>query len=86
MFLATSARFSPGKPRGEYVGQMLPAGVDVAEPSVVRDGVGNGVYRLGAHDDSAGPSAVLEGYRREKVDELVWEETKAVFERALARA
>lgn len=86
MFLATSSRYPPAEPKSEFVGTLLPTGVTVAESSVVKDGKGNGVYRLGALDESAAASPVLEGYRAEGADKLVWNSMSSVFERALGRA
>lgn len=86
LFLATSARYPPGQPKGDFVGTELPKGVSVAESSVVKDGKGNGVYRVGPLDESAGPSPVLEGYRADGVDKLVWDSAKALFDRALERS
>jgi hypothetical protein len=86
LFLATSARFPPAEPKSEFSGTELPKGVSVAESSVVKDGKGNGVYRLGALDETAGPSAVLDGYRADGTDKLVWESVQSVFDRALERS
>ncbi|KAH7321556.1 hypothetical protein BKA65DRAFT_512452 [Rhexocercosporidium sp. MPI-PUGE-AT-0058] len=85
LFLATSSRY-PSSTIGGIAGVELPAGLKVAEASVTKDGVGNGVYRLGPNDESAKESPVLPGYRQDGVDKLVWEETQAVWERALARS
>ncbi len=86
VFLATSARYPPAKPKTEYVGQALPAGVHVAQSSIVKDGEGNGVYRVGAEDDSADESPALINYRAEDVGKTIWEETQAVWDRALERS
>ncbi|KAH8683359.1 hypothetical protein BGZ60DRAFT_218243 [Tricladium varicosporioides] len=86
LFLATSARYQPSKPGSENVGVEMPEGVEVARSSVVdEDGVGNGVYRLDATNESAEESEVLVKYRKEGVERLVWEHTEKVWERALAR-
>ncbi|KAL2067968.1 hypothetical protein VTL71DRAFT_16066 [Oculimacula yallundae] len=85
LFLATSERYPASKSR-EIAGVALPAGVNVAEASVVKNGVGNGVYRLLANDESAKESPVMVGYRHDGTDKLVWEETQASWERALARS
>jgi hypothetical protein len=86
VFLITSARYPPAKPNMEYVGVPLPVGLGIAESSVVNDGQGNGVYRLGSHDDSAPDGDVLPSYRADDVGKTVWEETQAVWVRALARS
>jgi hypothetical protein len=86
VFIATSARYPPANPKTDSVGVLLPQGVQVAESSIVKDGEGNGVYRLGADDESAPDSAVLTGYRLDNVERTVWEETQAVWDRALERS
>ena len=86
LFLATSARYPPSKPKTEFVGVELPQGVEVANSSVIKDGAGNGVYRLGAVDDSEPDGDVLPGYRLENVGKTVWEETQAVWDRAIGRS
>lgn len=85
LFLATSSRYPNSTPNA-ISGVELPAAIKVAQSSVVKDGVGNGVYRVGPKDEVAGESPVLSGYRADGVDKLVWEETLAVWERALARS
>ena len=86
VFIATSARYPPANPKTDSVGVPLLQGVQVAESSMVKDGEGNGVYRLGADDESAPDSAVLAGYRLDNVGRTVWEETQAVWDRALERS
>ena len=86
LFIATSARFPPAKPKTGYLGTPLPKGVDVAQSSMVKDGQGNGMYRLGENDDSAPDTDVLVGYRLDNVGKTVWEETQAVWDRALSRS
>ncbi|KAE8447392.1 hypothetical protein EG329_010806 [Mollisiaceae sp. DMI_Dod_QoI] len=85
LFLVTSARYPPAKPKTEFVGVQV-QGVPVAESSVVKDGHGNGVYRLNANDESADESPVLPGYRLDEVGKTVWEETQAAWDRALERS
>ncbi len=86
LFIATSARYPPSKPKTDFVGVELPQGVEIADSSVIKDGVGNGVYRLGPADDSAPDGNVLPGYRLDDVGKTVWEETQAVWDRALGRS
>jgi len=85
LFLVTSARFPPAKPKTEFAGVEV-QGVPVAASSVVKDGKGNGVYRLNADDESAAESPVLPGYRLDDVGKTVWEETQAAWDRALERS
>jgi len=86
LFLATSARYPPSKPKTDFVGVDLPQGVEVADSSVIKDGVGNGVYRVDSYDDSAEEGTILPGYRLDDVGKTVWEETQAVWDRALERS
>ncbi|KAG4423333.1 hypothetical protein IFR04_003567 [Cadophora malorum] len=85
LFLATSSRYPASKMSGT-AGVPLQPGMKVAEASVVKDGVINGVYRVGPNDESAKESPVLPGYRADGVDALVWEKTLSTWERALARS
>ena len=86
LFLSTSARYPPSKSTTGFTGVQLPQGVQVAESSDVKDGVGNGVYRLGPTDDPAPEGDVLPGYRLDGAGKTVWETTMAVWERAIARS
>ncbi|KUJ11754.1 uncharacterized protein LY89DRAFT_739170 [Mollisia scopiformis] len=85
LFLVTSARYPPAKPKTEFVGVEV-QGIPVATASVVKDGQGNGVYRLTSDDESAPESPVLPGYRLDHVDKTVWEETVAAWDRALEKS
>lgn len=85
LFLVTSARFPPAKPKTEFSGVEV-QGVPVAESSNVMDGQGNGVYRLGADDESAKESPVLLGYRLDNAGKTAWEETQAAWDRALEKS
>jgi hypothetical protein len=86
LFLATSSRYPPAKPKMDFVGTPLPTGVDVANSSVIKDGEGNGMYRLNGNDESAPDTEVLPGYRLDNVGKTVWEDTQAVWDRALSRS
>jgi len=86
LFIATSARYPPANPKTEVVGIPLPQGVKVARSSIVESDGGNGVYRLGADDESAEESSVLPGYRSDNAGVTVWEKTQAVWDRALERS
>ena len=86
VFLATSSRYPPANPSKDFVGVPLPKGHEVATSSVVVDGKGNGVYRLGANDESAPAGDVLPGYRRDGAEQKVWKSTLEVWERALQRS
>lgn len=86
LFIATSARYPPAQPKTAYLGVELPKGVHVAEASVVKEGKGNGMYRLGGNDESAAEAPILVEYRADDVGKKVWEETQAVWERALERS
>lgn len=84
LFLITSSRYPPAEPREGRFGVPLPAGMQVAKSSIIKDGRGNGVYRLGELDDSAIDSGEenLE-WRSGDASKIVWESTLATWERAL---
>ena len=89
LFIATSAKYPPAEPKDkEEVGVALPNGVEVAKSSNVKDGKGNGVYRLDNYGESVENECdkVLESYRLEDVGQIVWKETLAVWDKALERA
>ena len=89
LFVATSAKYPPAEPKyQEEVGVALPNGVDVAKSSNVKDGKGNGVYRLDNYGESVENECdkVLESYRLDDVGQKVWKETVAVWDKALERA
>ena len=83
LFMATSAKYPSAE--GKDAGVELPKGVEVAKSSNVKDGKGNGVYRLDENCESVQNECdeVLEKYRAENVGERIWKETVAVWERAL---
>ncbi|MCJ1250458.1 hypothetical protein MMC30_007686 [Trapelia coarctata] len=85
VFVATSAKYPPTETKGDEVGISLPKGVGVAESSVMKNGERNGVYRLDENGESAANSAALAGYRQDKVDENIWKQIEAVWERALEK-
>jgi len=85
LFVATSSRYPPSEPKGD-VGVELPKGVQVAQSSVVKDGKGNGVYRLDQNGESVLDDSVLAGYRSKGAEKSVWENTEGVWERAISRA
>jgi hypothetical protein len=88
LFVATSAKYPCAEPKDpEEVGVVLPTGVDIAKSSVVKDGKGNGVYRLDNYGESVENEcdSVLEGYRSDEVGKTIWEETVAVWNRALEK-
>jgi len=86
LFIATSARYPPAQSKTGATGVAPPAGVDVAKASIITEGKGNGVYLLNENDDSAPDAAVMPGYRKEGKGKLVWEDTQAVWDRALGRS
>jgi hypothetical protein len=86
LFVATSAKYPPAEPTDrEEVGVALPKGVEVAKSSNVKDGKGNGVYRLDNYGESVENECdkVLESYRLDGVGQTIWKETVAVWERAV---
>ena len=64
----------------------LPAGIEVATCSITIDGKGNGVYLLNDKDDSSPDAPVMRGYRMDSSSKRVWEDTQAVWDRALSRS
>jgi len=64
----------------------LPTGVEVASSSITVDGKGNGVYLLDEKDDSASDAPAMVLYRQEGASKRVWEDTQAVWDRALSRS
>ena len=85
LFVATSAKYPASA--GTNAGIELPQGVNVAKSSAVKDGKGNGVYRLDENGESVQNECdqVLEKYREEGVGDKVWKETTAIWDRALQR-
>jgi len=86
LFVATSARYPPAAPKTEVTGAALPAGVEVARSSIITDGKGNGVYLLNEKDESVPDAAVMPGYRADGSGKRIWEDTQAVWDRALGRS
>lgn len=87
LFLATSCKYPPASDH-EKTGHVdglveRPAGVAAAKPTVVKDGRGNGVYRLNWNCETCKESKILDGYREEGVGKTVFEHTMGVWERAL---
>ena len=86
LFIATSAKYPPAEPKDSAdTGVPLPKGVQAAKSSLVKDGKGNGVYRL----DQDGESVENEGdkfladMRSDGAGKRVWEKTLEVWNRAL---
>jgi len=88
LFEAISAKYPPAEPKNpEEVGVALPKGVTVTKSSVVTNGKGNGVYRLGSNAESsanAKSDKILADLRSEGLDKANWDKTLAIWERALA--
>jgi hypothetical protein len=87
LFLATSKRYSPAGDEGRNdrgAGWVeSPKGVGVARATVVKEGRGNGVYRIEPNDEACPESALLEGYRKEGKGKLIYEHALKVFGKAL---
>jgi hypothetical protein len=84
LFLASSARYPPAQP--DAPGVALPPGVEVAKSTIVTGGKGNGVYTLDENDNATPDSSVMPGYREGGIGKTVWEETQAVWDRAIRRS
>jgi len=87
LFLATSAKYPAAKEHEltRKVGGWadLPYGVGAARATVMKDGVGNGVYRTTWDGESCKESKLLDGYREDSLGRLVYEHTMGVFEKAV---
>jgi hypothetical protein len=87
LFLATGKRYSPAGEQGrndEGAGWVeSPKGVSVARATVVKEGSGNGVYRIEPNDETCTESTMLEGYRKEGKGKLIYKHALKVFEKAL---
>lgn len=85
LFVATSAKYPPAEPNDpEEVGVNLPNGVETARSSAVKDGKGNGVYRLDNYAESVENEcdSILAAYRVDEVGKEILEKTMVVWERA----
>jgi hypothetical protein len=61
-----------------------PDGCAAAKPTVMADGKGNGVYRVGSNGEVYKDSKVLDKYRKEGMGKTVYEHTVGVWEKALS--
>jgi len=88
LFLGTSAKYPPAQPTGESRGgwAKVPKGMEVARATVMRDGKGNGVYRISRDGESIGENKALETCREEGLGKLVRENEEKVWERAIGRS
>ncbi|KAF4627662.1 hypothetical protein G7Y89_g10490 [Cudoniella acicularis] len=88
LFLATNARYPPAEDHiearkmGGFVDR--PQGVPFAASTIMKEGRGNGVYRVNSHGETCKDSALLKGYRKDDIGKVVWEHTMRVFAEALA--
>jgi hypothetical protein len=89
LFLATSARYPPANEHSDakkIAGFAdLPAGVPWARTTVIKDGKGNGVYRVKADGEVCPDSKLLNGYREKGIGKVVYDHMLGVFEQALAK-
>jgi hypothetical protein len=87
LFMATSCKYPPGHNHesGGKVDGLIerPDGCAAARPTVVMDGKGNGVYRVGSNGEAYKDSKVLDKYRKEGMGKTVYEHTVGVWEKAL---
>ncbi|PVH85772.1 putative short-chain dehydrogenases/reductase [Cadophora sp. DSE1049] len=86
LFLVTSAKY-PAAKEHELTRKIggwadLPYGVGPARATVMKDGVGNGVYRTTWDGESCKENKLLDGYREDSLGRLVYEHTMGVFEKA----
>jgi hypothetical protein len=86
LFVATSAKYSPAEPKDPGdVGVAMPSGVETAKSSVMKDGKGNGVYRLDNYAESMENEcdSILAAYRLNEAGKEILEKTMMVWETAL---
>ncbi|KAH8821562.1 hypothetical protein F5884DRAFT_93242 [Xylogone sp. PMI_703] len=87
LFISTSARYPPAEPKEGRFSVPIPAGLEIARSSIVKDGKGNGVYRLDKSDEVAPDSGEESlAWRAGDAGKIVWEATLMTWERALARS
>ncbi|KAE9381208.1 hypothetical protein N431DRAFT_457817 [Stipitochalara longipes BDJ] len=90
LFLATSCRYPPAvnhEKKGHIDGFVeRPAGIAAAKPTVMKEGKGNGVYRIDWNCETCKESKILDKYRQEGLGKPVFEHVTAVFERAVKTA
>jgi hypothetical protein len=88
LFLATSCRYPPAADheKKDHVEGFVarPVGTAAVRPTVVKDGKGNGVYRVGWNCEVCKESKILDKYRAEGLGKTVYEHTIDVWERALS--
>lgn len=87
LFLATSTRFPPTTDHGT-TGKLdglveRPDDVGVARSAVMKDGKGNGVYRVNWNAESWKDNKLLDRYREEGMGKVVYDHAMSVFEMAL---
>lgn len=89
LFLATSCRYPPAADhelKGHVDGlAACPAGLPVARSTVMKEGRGNGVYRIDSNCEACKESKMLEKYREEGLGKVVLDHVEGVWERALMR-
>ncbi|KUJ22669.1 uncharacterized protein LY89DRAFT_636878 [Mollisia scopiformis] len=88
LFLGTSTRFPPTTDHG-ITGKVdgfveRPNGVGVARSTVMKDGQGNGVYRVNWNAEIVKDSKLIDQYREEGYGKMVYDHTTNVFERSLS--
>lgn len=88
LFLATTTRFPPTTDHGA-TGKVdgfvdRPYGVGVARSTVMKEGKGNGVYRVNSNAETSKPNKMLDQYREEGMGKVVYEHTMGVFKKALS--
>jgi hypothetical protein len=88
LFLGTSTRFPPTTDHGS-TGKVdglveRPSGVGVARSTMMKEGKGNGVYRVSWNGEVCKDNKILDKYREEGCGKLVYDHTVGVFEKALS--
>ena len=87
LFLATSCRYPPAaahEKKGHVDGFVeRPSGIAAARPTLMKEGKGNGVYRIGWNCETCKESKILDKYREDGLGKAVFEHVASVFEKAL---
>ena len=85
LFLATSCRYPPAaahEKKGHVDGFVeRPAGIAAVQSMVMREGKGNGVYRIDWNCETCKESKILDKCREEGLGKVVFEHVMSVFER-----
>ncbi|KAK9327616.1 hypothetical protein V1520DRAFT_365253 [Lipomyces starkeyi] len=85
VFIATSAKYPPAETKQKDVGVALPKGAPIATSTVVKDGLGNGVYRLDNYGETVKNKGdtILENYRSNQTRKKIFRRRQYLYGNAL---